>query len=269
MSGDNSDLSLPRLLCLHGAGVNGQVFRIQSRAIIARLSDKFRFVFADAYTEAPADDTVVAIFGEFAPFYRWLSYKPEHQEAGDAKAVSQKIVGQLTKAMDEDQGTGEWVGLLAFSQGGIISSSLLWAQDHIEEEDKRPLPGVHFRFAIVIASPGPVVFIDPSGSLPKPRHLPHANERMDLFTDWPEEGVTEDDGHLVKTPMLHVHGLQDPGLRNHRRLYKLYSKKGTAKLIEWNGGHRLPIQTEIVERVVNGITMLAEQTGVESFIDDW
>lgn len=260
------DLSLPRILCLHGASVNAQVFRIQCRAIIASLKDKFRFVFADAPAEAPADETVVAVFGEFAPFYRWLRWKPEHQEM-DAQTASRNIVNQLKKAMDEDRGTGEWVGLLAFSQGGVVAASLLWSQEHIEDEAKRPLPGVHFRFAVVISSPGPVFFIDESGTLPKPRHLPSANERVDLFLDWPEEGAS-DESHIIKTPMLHVHGLQDPALLSHRRLYKLYSKNGTAKLMEWDGGHRLPIKTNDVERLVSGIRALAEQVGLEAYDDD-
>ncbi|KID61140.1 citrinin biosynthesis oxydoreductase CtnB, partial [Metarhizium hybridum] len=41
-------LSLPRILCLHGGGVNGTVFRLQCRAIIAQLGHRFRFVFMDA-----------------------------------------------------------------------------------------------------------------------------------------------------------------------------------------------------------------------------
>ncbi|KAM0444477.1 hypothetical protein ACHAPV_009967 [Trichoderma viride] len=263
MSGE--DLSLPRILCLHGASVNAQVFRIQCRAIIASLKDTFRFVFADAPAEAPADEAVVAVFGEFAPFYRWLRWKPEHQEM-DAGAASTAIVKQLKKAVDEDRGTGEWVGLLAFSQGGIIAANLLWSQEHLDEA-QRPLPGINFRFAVLIATPGPVVFLDESGKLPNPRHMPYANERMDLFPDWPEEGATEGE-HLIKAPILHVHGLQDGNLVNHRRLFKLYSKKGTAKLIEWDGGHRLPIKTNDVERLVSGIRAVAESVGIDAYDDD-
>ncbi|KAL7895494.1 serine hydrolase FSH [Trichoderma sp. SZMC 28014] len=260
------DLSLPRILCLHGASVNAQVFRIQCRAIISSLKDTFRFVFPDAPYEAPADEAVVAVFGEFAPFYRWLRWKPEHQDIDPVEA-STAIISQIKKAMAEDRGTGEWVGLLAFSQGGIIAGNLLWSQEHIADEALRPLPGVNFRFAVVMAAPAPVVFLDESGKLPKPRHMPYANERMDHFSDWPEEGV--DGEHLIRAPILHVHGLQDGNLVNHRRLYKLYSKKGTAKLMEWNGGHRLPIQTSDVERLVNGIRAIAESVGIEAYDDVW
>ncbi|KAL7794323.1 serine hydrolase FSH [Trichoderma ceciliae] len=264
MNGDSSSLRLPRILCLHGAGVNAQVFRIQCRAIIARLKDQFRFVFAEAFLETEAHETVIAVYGELAPFYRWLSYKPEHPEM-ESTIASQKIVRQITRAMEEDAGTGEWVGLLGFSQGGRISSGLLWAQEHIEEEDKRPMPGVRFRFAVIMASPGPAVHIDTTGTLPKPRHLPGAGERINEFTDWPEMGTTDDEHHLITTPTLHVHGLQDPDIENHRQLHKLYFKQGTAKRLEWDGDHRLPIKTKDVERVANKMIELAEQTGMESF----
>lgn len=237
----SQDLALPRLLCLHGAGVNAQIFRIQCRAIMARLKDKFRFVFAEGPLEDEAHEAIVTIFAEFAPFKRWLAYRDKH-EPTDATEMAQGIVRQIRDAMDKDEGTGEWAGLLGFSQGGVISASLLWAQDHIEDETKRPLPGIKFRFAVIMAAPGPVVHIDRTGTLPTPRHL-------------------------LLTPTLHVHGLQDAALENHRKLYK-YSKQGTATLLEWNGDHRLPIKTDDVEKLVNRMLQLAERTGMEFYYDD-
>ncbi|KID60953.1 citrinin biosynthesis oxydoreductase CtnB, partial [Metarhizium brunneum ARSEF 3297] len=70
-------LSLPRILCLHGGGVNGTVFRLQCRAIIAQLGHRFRFVFMDApYTSRPHRD-IVTVYGDFAPFYRWLAWSQD------------------------------------------------------------------------------------------------------------------------------------------------------------------------------------------------
>ncbi|KAK4064752.1 uncharacterized protein Triagg1_8939 [Trichoderma aggressivum f. europaeum] len=260
------DLTLPRILCIHGAGVNAQVFEIQCRAIIGKLRDKFRFVFVDGHMEDEAHPAVVNIFGELAPFKRWLVYKDAH-ETMDPVVASQKLAKQLQDAIDQDKGTGEWAGLIGFSQGGVISSSLLWAQDHIEDDSKRPLPGITFRFAVVMSAPGPIVHIDRTGTLTKPRHLIHAGERMSYdYDDWPVQG-TQDEAHMVLTPTLHIHGLQDPALFNHRKLYE-YSKRGTATRFEWDGGHRLPIRREDVERTVNMILQLAERTGMEFYYDD-
>lgn len=49
MSSSKPDLSLksPRILCLHGGGVTGEAFRLQARALIAKLQPTFRLVFAD------------------------------------------------------------------------------------------------------------------------------------------------------------------------------------------------------------------------------
>ncbi|PTB63622.1 hypothetical protein BBK36DRAFT_1125960 [Trichoderma citrinoviride] len=261
----SQDLTLPRILCLHGAGVNAQIFRIQCRAIMARLKDKFRFVFAEGQLEDEAHEAVVTIFAEFAPFKRWLAYRDKH-EPMDPTETAQGIVRQIRDAMDKDEGTGEWAGLLGFSQGGVIAASLLWAQDHIEDESKWPLPGVKFRFAVIMAAPGPVVHIDRTGTLPTPRHLASAGDLIPRFTDWPQEGQ-EDETHLVLTPTLHVHGLQDAALEAHRKLYK-YSKKGTSTLLEWDGGHRLPIKTDDVEKLTNRMLQLAERTGMEFYYDD-
>lgn len=45
---DDSSLALPRILCLHGGGVTGDVFRLQARALIQAFKSRFRFVFVDA-----------------------------------------------------------------------------------------------------------------------------------------------------------------------------------------------------------------------------
>ncbi|KAL7929760.1 serine hydrolase FSH [Trichoderma chlorosporum] len=255
----SDDLTLPRLLCLHGAGVNAAIFQLQCRAIIAKLGDRFRFVFADGFLEEDADENVKAVFGEFAPFKRWVAWRNYHEPL-DPVATSKSIVKQITDAMEEDPGTGEWVGMIGFSQGGVIASSLLWAQDHIADESKRPLPGVNFRFAVLMAAPGPVLLIDPSGTITGPRHVGSAGDVMLQYRDFPEDD-NEDEAHKVLTPTLHVHGLQDPALENHRRLYK-YCKKETAMLLEWDGDHRVPIKPRDVAQVVNRIVKLADKTGV-------
>ncbi len=42
------DLTLPRILCLHGGGVTGAIFKAQFRSFLRALGDHFRFVFVDA-----------------------------------------------------------------------------------------------------------------------------------------------------------------------------------------------------------------------------
>jgi hypothetical protein len=64
------------------------------------------------------------------------------------------------------------------------------------------------------------------------------------------------------TPTLHVLGLQDPDVARHRILLARYCKPGTARRVEWDGDHRLPIKTPDVTAVTGKILEMAEDTDV-------
>ncbi|KAK3328800.1 serine hydrolase FSH [Apodospora peruviana] len=258
------DLTLPRILCLHGGGVNAQVFRLQCRAIIGThggkgLAPHFRFVFVDAPFICPPHPAIVRVYGEYKPFYRWLRWQDDHEEIDPREAASQ-ILSQLKGAMDADAGSGEWVGLLGFSQGAKIAASLLWMQERLMKLGKEPLlKGVEWRFGVLMAGSAPHVMLDPTGDLEIPRHVERADKLSLEFRDWPESNEGE---HVVTIPTLHVHGLQDPGIPRHRRLLEMYCQKGTTRLVEWDGDHRLPIKSQDVEIVVNKVVEMAWEMGV-------
>ncbi|KAF3358584.1 hypothetical protein VdG1_00144 [Verticillium dahliae VDG1] len=149
-------LPLPRILCLHGGGVNADIFAAQARALIARLAPYFRLVFVDGPFLCAAHEDIVAVYGELGPFRRWL---PSTQFEG----------------------------------------------------------------------------------------LP--------------EGITGD-AHVLKLPTVHVHGLRDPGLEMHRVMMKSYCEEGTTRLVEWNGGHRVPIKQADVDAVVGEILSLGRELGL-------
>jgi len=261
MQNDPHTISLPRILCLHGGGVNAKVFNMQCRVISTRLRSHFRLVFVDGPFECPPHEAIAGVYGEYGPFYRWLRFQDDHDEIG-AREAAAKVLQQLSTAIEEDEGTGPWVGVLGFSQGGKIAASLLWAQDHIAEEDKRPLPGIQFRFGVLMAASAPAVMLDPTGTLPRPRYVIGPEEPSMSFSDWPAGSESDDGKHVVRSPTLHVHGLQDPAIEHHRRLLEAYCKRGTTKLVEWDGSHRLPIKTHDVELVASKILELAEETDV-------
>lgn len=126
---EDPSLPLPRILCLHGGGVNAKVFRWQCRSIIrSGLTPHFRFVFADGPFECDPHPAIVTVYGEHGPFYRWLRWLEDHEEVS-AHETCRSILGGLQKVMDSDEGTGEWVGVLGFSQGAKIAGSLLWSQE--------------------------------------------------------------------------------------------------------------------------------------------
>ncbi|EFY91624.1 citrinin biosynthesis oxydoreductase CtnB [Metarhizium acridum CQMa 102] len=224
-------LSFPRILCLHGGGVNGTVFRLQCRAIIAQLGHRFRFVFMDApYTSRPHRD-IVTVYGEFAPFYRWLAWSRE--EPGlPPSARPGDIMDACLSAMQRDAGDGPWAAVLGFSQG--------------------------VKFAVLMAGSAPILHLD-LRLPPPPPHVASPSAFSTDFDDYPD-GPSRGH-HVLRLPTLHVHGLQDPGIDRHRCLLQRYCAPGTARLVEWDAGHRLPVKTADVRAVVAEVLDLARETG--------
>ncbi|KAK0613556.1 serine hydrolase FSH [Immersiella caudata] len=261
-------LGYPRILCLHGGGTNAAIFRLQCRSLMAKLS-QFRFVFVDAPVPCPPHPAISAVYGDaHGPCYRWLRYEDEHEEV-DAQEASRAVLKQCRDAMDNDDddaaggGTGEWVGLLGFSQGAKMAASILWLGGWL---DPRPLPrpmgmDVRFRFAVLLAASAPIVLLDPTGALKSelPRHVDTADTVSMRFGDWPRSGQGD---HAMGLPTLHVHGLQDALLPKQRKLVELYCKPGTARVVEWGGGHRLPFKPADVQTVADKTMEMAREAGV-------
>jgi hypothetical protein len=187
--------------------------------------------------------------------------------------TAKHINRSIEEAMREDNetgATGPWVGLLGFSQGAKMAASLLWRQQQLNQNQPRqrpmqgwedsddemdlyggggwhyPLAGVRdsdvnwaeqttdYRFAVLLAGRGPLVSMrsDTKGS------------------------------DVLRLPTIHVHGLRDAGLAMHRDLLYRYCEGGSAKLVEWDGDHRVPIKTGDVEAVVTQILQVARATGL-------
>lgn len=256
---DPTTLTLPRILCLHGGGVNGVVFRKQCRSLLkSRLSSRLRFVFVDGPFPCDAHPAIAPVYGADGPFFRWLRWLPEHDDL-DAQQTAREVLDQVRAGMDGDAGTGAWVGVLGFSQGAKLAASLLWTQQHVGEAVPMLPADVRFRFGVFLAGSGPPVMLDPNGvHFPLPRHVATAEGLSLAFKDWP---AGNEGKYAIEAPTLHVHGLRDQGLEGHRRLYRLYARPGTARLMEWDGDHRIPLKTVDVERLVQGILELAEVTG--------
>lgn len=260
-------LHLPRVLCLHGGGSNAKIFRAQCRTLIAKVKSHFRLVFADAPFPSQAGPCVLSVYADWGPFRRWLRWTPEHPEINAAAAVA-AIENSLQQATDEDDrkgATGEWVALLGFSQGAKVSASLLFRQQVRAEKLGRGGAGqywarrTNFRFAVLLAGRGPLVSLD--SELIMTPALPDASA-MSLGSY--EDGVSDEEKqeHILQMPTIHVHGMQDPGLELHRRLLERYCEKGSTRLVEWDGDHRVPLKNKDVAAVAEQIFDLARQTGV-------
>jgi predicted esterase len=255
----DTTLTLPRILCLHGGGVNAEVFHMQARSIISALKSDFRLVFADGPFFCDAGPGINPVYSDYGPFRRWLRWLPEHP-AVDAEAAVDEIWWQLRDAMDGDDragATGEWVGLLGFSQGAKLAASLLYEQQMRQElgiktNEKRP----NWRFAVLLAGRAPIASLMPETD---------SNKALVTASDI-SEGFrfleTTDDSHILKLPTIHVHGTQDPGLHLHQRLLNQYCDPSSTTLIEWDGGHRVPIKSADVKKITAAILEVAQKTGL-------
>jgi predicted esterase len=254
---DATTLQLPRILCLHGGGSNARIFKAQCRVLRAHLADQFNLVFADAPFESEPGPDVTSVYKTFGPFRRWLRSGPHHPYL-PSKDVVTAIETALSRAMDDStrQGaSGEWVAVLGFSQGAKMAASLLFRQQLRSSMLGSYSAGSTFRFAILIAGRAPLVLLDPD--LLSNTALLQASQ-FQLEKD-PSIEDLECQEHVLRLPTIHIHGLDDPGLHLHRDLYTEYCASART-LVEWDGGHRVPIKTKDVLRVVGATMDVARAT---------
>jgi hypothetical protein len=260
---EDPTLHLPRILCLHGGGVNADVYRMQARTFITSLKHSFRLVFAEGPFFCDPHPAIHPVYTKYGPFRRWLRWLPE-QTAVDKETAVDEVWWQLNDAIDADDragADGEWVGLMGFSQGAKVSASLLYEQQVREEKgllEKMPngKDRPHWRFGILMAGRAPLVSF-----------MPLTDHNMALVTAGEiSEGYeyldTVDDSHILRIPTIHVHGLADEGLPLHRRLMEQYCDPKTVTVVEWDGDHRVPYKTVDVEKVNNAMFEAARKTGV-------
>ncbi|RMZ87438.1 hypothetical protein DV736_g5335, partial [Chaetothyriales sp. CBS 134916] len=258
---DPSTLHLPRILCLHGGGVNSVIFRTQLRAFLSHpsLSSRYRFVFVDAPFECAEGVGVVPVYADWGPFKRWSRWLATHPAIEPAECQMQ-IWAALEAGMRADTevlgATGAWVGVLGFSQGAKLACSLLY------EQQLARLRGEHyartaFQIGVIFAGRAPFLAMgEQAESFPWMQSAGGVAEGVDL------ESIDERPDLRLSVPTLHVHGLKDEGLDLHRRCVDGYCAPGTCEVVEWDGPHRLPIKKADVERIVHKWLEMADEYGI-------
>ncbi|KAI0451016.1 serine hydrolase FSH [Xylaria acuta] len=271
---DTTTLHHPRILCLHGGGTNARIFRAQCRVLSRGLEPHFRLVYAEApYASAPGPD-VVAVYAGDGPFKRWLRWLPTHEALEDEAAVRDidRVTREAMDADDADGADGPWVGLLGFSQGAKLAVSLLFRQ---QQRALRRAEGGRgdqqrnggwgddgiydgWKFAVALAGRAPLVNLEPgvfkSSLLSNPSEIGLSGP--------PDLMEMASERHVLRLPSIHVHGLADPGLHLHQELFEQYSDPASARLVQWDGGHRVVLKGTDVQPVVDAIIEVAKETGV-------
>ncbi|KAK2746188.1 hypothetical protein FQN57_003310 [Myotisia sp. PD_48] len=256
---DHDTLHLPRIICLHGGGSNAAIFHTQCRVLRSHLKSTFRLCFVDAPFSSAAGPGILPVYEGFGPYYCWSKWPGAGEHDFGPRMLNQTEY-TLRCAMKEDDrkgATGEWVGVLGFSQGARTGASILLKQQI--EADLSPggqsaNQPFKFRFGVLMNGRGPLLSFEME------------ENNMDVPATGESGGGSAErefviDGHRLRIPTVHVHGLQDPGLELHRKLRDDHFEDGATRLVEWDGGHRIPIKKPDVEAVVSEILEIAKQTG--------
>ncbi|KAJ5115660.1 hypothetical protein N7456_000008 [Penicillium angulare] len=258
-SQNEGTLHLPRLLCLHGGGTNARIFRAQCRALEKALRPWFRLCYAEApFPSIPGPD-VTAVYHDFGPFRGWINSTNENP-----LAMAKTLQAALHQAIDQDDdngATGPVVGLLGFSQGAKICASLILEQQLLDREMNIQLSGSlpRFSFAILLAARGPLVTLSP---LSVQADIMHKMDRTCMHNN--SVCVDCEGGksnlvltrELIRIPTVHVHGRQDPSLEQHQKLLYDNFDSQYARVLEWEGAHRVPLKSKDVGALVHEINLL-------------
>jgi len=227
-------MALPAILCLHGSGVNGTVFKFQLNGLQRLLSKTFDFVFLDGPFERDAGYGVLPFFEGFEPFFRWKSRSDDIQYTEEEVEKETKVlIENILKTRDD------WVGILGFSQGGRLAAGLLSEQEKREEEDPYSEDAA-FKFGVFFMTPSP-----PMTSL--------------VY----EEG----EWNKIQTPSIHIAGKQDYWHPWSLKLRQDYFEEETSNSIEIDIGHTLP--TALVENTAIAreiLRLYLETTGIRGIL---
>ncbi|TVY94075.1 putative esterase [Lachnellula willkommii] len=272
---EDSTLDLPRIMALHGGGTNSTIFRMQCRVLERALRPYFRLVYAEAPFPAQPGPDVTQVYSDYGPFKSWLRIRPE-DPVQDAGNVVHQISTSLAKAQFEDDrrgATGEWVGLIGFSQGAKLAASILYSQQMQRREGDIGMGSNNhsgtmsdYRFSLLLAGRGPLVWLQQDPGSPIPQGLVDAAQPTTSTSNlWESASEVEESAveHLLRVPTIHVHGLNDPGLKLHRQLLHRYCDPETSTLLEWDGVHRVPIKTKDVSMIVDQLLSVAREVGVK------
>ncbi|EFW22922.1 conserved hypothetical protein [Coccidioides posadasii str. Silveira] len=223
-------LHLPRILCFHGAGSNAAVFQSQCRALIPQLQPHFRPCFVDGPFICEAGPGILLVYEQSAPFRRWLRWRlglPPLAKMDDSSQIPDEESIRVYRE--------EYTGCNACAQKKFGAEEPLVS--------KLPICRAHERAGSLVA-------------FEKPENSNHDN-----VDDLQQEKQPQQQP-ILRIPTLHVHALEDSDLPYHRMLRNQFCDEQTARLIEWNGDHRIPLALKDVSLVANRIVELARQTGV-------
>lgn len=234
-----------RVLCLHGKGTSGNIFKSQSASFRQLLQDQdieFHFVDAPLLSSAAAG---IDLFYE-PPYYSFW----EGDNINDIETARDWLDDLISRE-------GPFDGLMMFSQGCILGASVLLRH----QKDKPQLPPP-FEFAIFICGGAPLKELRDLGfsidqavwerDLTSKYELNRKAASITLLAEgsgrWTEVDQSISDDSLareitgpyqIKVPTVHVIGSKDPRFNAGRQLANLCDAQ-SRKTYDHEGGHEIP-----------------------------
>mmetsp|Transcript_34965 Transcript_34965/g.74598 ORF Transcript_34965/g.74598 Transcript_34965/m.74598 type:complete len:231 (-) Transcript_34965:151-843(-) len=132
----------PRVLVLHGDGLNAEILKIQFETLDQKLQrDQIELVFINGCEET---DPHPDLQGAEGTFYRYFNFNPERKKYDGAQ-------GALDYVEDIIKKRGPFGGVIGFSQGGAVATLLAARQ----QSSGGRLPGSQCKlsYAIIMGAP--------------------------------------------------------------------------------------------------------------------
>lgn len=233
-------LMLPKVLCLHAAGSSADIFRVQGRKIFPALRKDFAFEFVDApFTSKPGPG--MGPFESSGPFWRWhcdmsatVGFDITEAEVANERVQARDMIFDKLRSLGSSV-----VGIIALSQGARVATGLLLYLERMKQEQKLQELGLpDIKFAIINSSTYPPLYLDQETE------------------DWVKSGAEAD--RRVSIPTLHLHGSTDPWRPESEKMVEEFYAKASAEVMQFVGGHQMPLGAEESSQTVSRIRHLAE-----------
>ncbi|KAE8353221.1 serine hydrolase FSH [Aspergillus coremiiformis] len=254
-----------RILCLHGKGTSGDIFKSQTTSFRSRLSDlNAQFDFIDApYPSTPAAGIDL--------FYKPPYYSFYQEDTIPAVRSASKWLLDLVAER------GPYDAVMCFSQGCVLAASTLLL--HAHESPHTPPP---FKSAIFICGGAPLTFLESIGyEIPPAVTQRDLASRMKLAAQadsaailaqgserWRGDGweVTDEEavrreligGVKIGLPTVHVYGKKDPRYVAGLQLSGLCVEH-QRRVFDHGGGHEIPRGSEVTDALAELVRWALEQ----------
>lgn len=233
-------LKPPRaLLCLHGAGGSAAIFRVQLAKLRYALRHEFELVFATAPFVSDAGPGVLPLFEGMGPYYSW--FQPEQDDMEPRPSIEERIravqppIRRAVQDWQDAHPDTPIVGVVAFSEGALVASLLLWEQQ--------------------------------MGRVP---WLPRLNIAMFVCCYYREEATEymrarsahDEAKTLINVPTLHLLGRRDFAREGSKKLVARHFQPRFAHVLEFQGQHQFPNRRGDVEETVKRFLQIHEKAKI-------